>query len=180
MTGRPVLAAAAATALVTALSAGCATTAPATLAPTTASAQPSPTAVLTPGDSDCRVDAPPPGFPTDLLPVPPGATQLQSCATLADGFWEVSLNVRTTQDVTGLLDAVRQPLLAAGFAERSDPLPAGVAAQSTFSRAEGEVLTGTVLDDGTTRTLTLGGSVVAQASDQTSDQAPDGTPDGNG
>lgn len=97
---------------------------------------------------------------------------LLSCATQTDGLWGVSLNVRTPADTTDLLDAVRQPLLAAGFAERPDPPAVGVVAQSTFSRAEGEVLTVTVLDDGTARTLTIGGSVMADVSD--------GAPDGDG
>lgn len=157
-----------AVALVMTLATGCATSSPASLAPSSEPVRSTPTAVLTPGDSHCQVDAAPPGFPTDLLPVPPGAELLLSCATQTDGFWDVSLNIRTTADVAELLEAARQPLLAAGFAEQTDPPAAGVAAQSTFSRAEGEVLTMTVLDDGTVRTLTIGGSVMAQV------------PDGNG
>ena len=168
MADRPGVAAATAAALVVVLSAGCATSSPASLASSSAPVQPTPTAVLTPGDPDCQVDAPPPGFPTDLLPVPPGADLLLACATQSDGLWQVSLNISTSADVAGLLDSVRQPLLAAGFAEQSDPPADRVAAQSTFSRAEGEVLTMTILDDGTVRTLTVGGSVMTQV------------PDGNG
>ncbi len=168
MADRPVVGAATAVALVMAMSAGCATSSPASLAPSSAPVQADPTAVLTPGDPDCQVDAPPPGFPTGLLPVPAGADLLLACATQTDGFWDVSLNIRTSADVTELGAAVQQPLLAAGFVEQSDPPAAGVAAQSTFSRAEGEVLTMTILDDGAVRTLTVGGSVMAQV------------PDGNG
>ncbi len=165
MADRRGVAAATAVVLVTTLAAGCATSSPATLAPSSAPARATPTAVLTPGDFDCRVDTPPPGFPTDLLPVPAGAEQRLSCATQDGGFLDVSLNVRSSADVATLLDAARQPLLAAGFAEQSDPPAAGVAAQATFSRAEGEVLTLAILDDGTVRTLTVGGTVMAQVPD---------------
>ncbi|MCL2089777.1 MAG: hypothetical protein FWH11_00890 [Micrococcales bacterium] len=168
MADRPGVTAALAVVLVTALSAGCATSEPASLAPTSAPVRPTPTALLTPGDPGCPVDAPPPGFPTELLPLPPGAELLVSCATQADGFWNISFNIRTTMDVAELLDTARQPLLAAGFAEQTDPPAAGAAALSTFSRAEGEVLNMAVLDDGTVRTLTIGGSVMTQV------------PDGNG
>jgi hypothetical protein len=123
---------------------------------------------LTPGDPDCQVDAPPPGFPTELLPVPPGADLLLACASQTDGFWQVSLNFRTSADVAEVAATAQQPLLAAGFAEQSDPPADGVATQSTFSRAEGELLTLIILDDGTDRTLSVGGSVMAQV------------PDGNG
>lgn len=103
------------------------------------------------------------GFPGDLVPVPPGAEVLVSSAAPAtDGTTvEISLNVRTAQDTAGLLEAVRGPLLAAGFTESAPAAPeAGLAAQVTFARSEGaELLVVGVLDRDGTRTLTLGGTV---------------------
>lgn len=106
-------------------------------------------------------------FPGDLVPVPPGAEVLvSSAAPSADGSTvEVSLNVRTTQDTAALLDAVRGPLLAAGFTESAPAAPeAGLAAQVTFARSEGtELLVVGVLDRDGTRTMTLGGTVRSAA-----------------
>ncbi|MFS0705448.1 hypothetical protein AB6N23_13080 [Cellulomonas sp. 179-A 9B4 NHS] len=102
------------------------------------------------------------GFPGELVPVPPGAEVLvSSAAPVADGAVEISLNVRTAQDTAGLLDAVRAPLLAAGFTESVPAAPeAGLAAQVTFARSEGaELLVVGVLDRDGTRTMTLGGTV---------------------
>ncbi|MFC8192770.1 hypothetical protein ACFUMH_14025 [Cellulomonas sp. NPDC057328] len=102
------------------------------------------------------------GFPGDLVPVPPGAEVLvSSAAPVADGAVEISLNVRTAQDTAGLLDAVRAPLVAAGFTESVPAAPeAGLAAQVTFARSEGaELLVVGVLDRDGTRTMTLGGTL---------------------
>lgn len=102
------------------------------------------------------------GFPVDLVPVPPDAEVLVSSAVPGtDGSVDVSLNVRTDQDTQGLLDAVRAPLLAAGFAEAAPAAPEpGLAAQLTFTRSSGaELLVVGVLDRDGTRTMTLGGTV---------------------
>jgi hypothetical protein len=103
------------------------------------------------------------GFPASLIPVPDGAEVLLSSAAPVDGsdLTEVSLNVRTVQDTAGLLDAVRVPLVAAGFVEISPPAAEpGLAAQSTFSRGDGsELLVVGILDRDDERTLTLGGRV---------------------
>ncbi|MCL2424473.1 MAG: hypothetical protein FWD11_11390, partial [Micrococcales bacterium] len=139
MTDRRVLTAAAVLTLVTVLFAGCATSAPATL-DTTEPARTEPEPTVTEFDRDCRRDVPPPGFPTDLLPVPPDAQLLLACAKPSDGPWEISLNVRTDQDTAGLLEAVRQPLAAGGFVEQPETAAVGVAAQTSFSRGEGEIL----------------------------------------
>jgi len=155
------------TLLVMAALAGCATTAPASLTPPTTPPPIAPTDVLTPSDTTSRVGELAPGFPTDLLPVPPGAKILVSDAyetAPGSGWWNISLNVRSTQDTADLLDAVRGPLRAAGFTEQSAPAPAaGLAAQTTFSRAEGEVITVAIFDDGTARALTAGGTIMIKA-----------------
>ncbi|TQL03941.1 hypothetical protein FBY24_3051 [Cellulomonas sp. SLBN-39] len=102
------------------------------------------------------------GFPTGLVPVPDGAEVLVSSAEqLEDGRWRISLNLRTDQDVAGLVAAVRDPLVAAGFTEQADTPEDGLAARSTFARGDaGELLVVGVLDRDGVRTLTLGGTVV--------------------
>ncbi|MCL2454251.1 MAG: hypothetical protein FWD18_02950 [Micrococcales bacterium] len=151
------------TALVTATATGCSTSVPASL-PASPTLSPQPADLLTPADGASRVGELAPGFPSDLLPVPPGATVLVSVASqTSDDLWEVSLNVRTEQEAADLLDAVRAPLVAAGFVEQPADTPAvGLAVQTTFARAEGEVITVGIRDDGTVRTLTAGGTVVRQ------------------
>ncbi|WP_448629281.1 hypothetical protein [Cellulomonas soli] len=147
----------------------CASSAPATLEPTGALAQPSasPTETLLAEGSDTHsaVGALVDGFPSTLVPVPDGAEVLVSAAAPVDGtdLVEISLNLRSAQDAAGLLDAIRGPLLAAGFTETSAATPeAGLAAQSTFSRSDGaELLVAGVLDRDGERTLTLGGQVKA-------------------
>lgn len=147
---------------------GCTTSVPAqapTLGAPTGSL-PSPTETLLPSDdADSRVGELVPGFPTALLPVPDGAQILVSSAEpTADGMVEVSLNLRSTLDVAALLDHVRAPLLAAGFAEVPAAPAQGLAAQTSFSRSDGkELLVAGIRDDGTNRTLTIGGRITPPA-----------------
>ncbi|GAA3820422.1 hypothetical protein GCM10022273_33790 [Cellulomonas soli] len=145
----------------------CSSSAPATLAPTATEAMPSasPTETLLAESADTysAVGALVEGFPSDLVPVPEGAEVLVSAAEPVDGsdLVEISLNLRSAQDAPGLLEAVRAPLVAAGFTEAPVGTPeAGLAAQSTFSRSDGtELLVVGVLDRDGERTLTLGGQV---------------------
>lgn len=154
--------------LATALTACSPPSAPATTATptTTASATPSPVETLLADDiaDDTAVGTLVPGFPSALVPVPPDSEVLVSSATpLPDGRLRISLNVRTGQDAAGLVEAVRGPLVAAGFVESAPAAPeAGLAAQTTFSRSDGaELLVVGVLDRDGTRTMTLGGTVTA-------------------
>lgn len=152
-------------ALLVGLLSGCATSAPASLAGTT-NAAPSPTV-----SEQLLVGSPAPdaatstlasGFPTQLVPVPPGAEILVSSATpQSGGMVQISLNVRTDQDAAGLLQAVRGPLVAAGFKESPPAQPdPSLAAQGSFVRSDGTefVLVG-ILDRDGQRTMTLGGTV---------------------
>lgn len=144
--------------------AGCASSAPARLGSGDATSTPSPTEPLLTekAGSGTSVGALAPGFPSQLVPVPEGATVLVSSAQPLDGgLTQISLNLRSSQDAAGLLAAVRAPLLAAGFSEappgQADP---GLAAQSSFSRSNGtELVIVGVLDRDGMRTLTLGGRV---------------------
>ncbi len=150
--------------------AACSTSSPGQASPT-GSAQamltpaPAPSETLLP-DADADVSAAAvgelaEGFPASLVPVPDGAQVLLSSAEPVAGtdLTEISLNVRTRQDAAGLLDALRAPLVAAGFTEATPPAPEpGLAAQSTFSRSDGtELLVVGILDRDDQRTLTLGG-----------------------
>ncbi|MBN9326992.1 MAG: hypothetical protein BGO38_08355 [Cellulomonas sp. 73-145] len=143
---------------------GCASSAPARLGSPSSAASPSPTEPLLTeqAGSGTSVGALVKGFPTQLVPVPDGATVLVSSAQPIDGgLTQISLNLRSAQDAAGLLAAVRGPLLAAGFHEAPPAQPdPGLAAQSSFSRSDGTelVLVG-VLDRDGVRTLTLGGRV---------------------
>ena len=151
--------------------AACSTSSPGEASPTgsavaLATPEPAPSETLLPeadGDASSAVGELVTGFPAALIPVPDGAEVLLSSAALVAGtdLTEVSLNLRTAQDTAGLLDAVRVPLVAAGFVENVPPAPEpGLAAQSTFSRGDGsELLVVGILDRDDERTLTLGGRV---------------------
>ena len=155
--------------------AACSTSAPGQASPTgtavaLATPEPSPSETLLPdadGAPHSAVGELVTGFPVALVPVPTGAEVLLSSAAPVDGtdLTDVSLNLRTAQDTAGLLDAVRAPLLAAGFVENATPAAEpGLAAQSTFSRGDGsELLVVGILDRDGERTLTLGGRVRATA-----------------
>lgn len=155
--------------------AACTTSAPGQGSPTGSAAvlatpEPDTSETLLPGeggDAHSAVGELVTGFPATLIPVPDGAEVLLSSAAPVDGtdLTEVSLNLRTAQDTAGLLEAVRAPLLAAGFVENAPPAAEpGLAAQSTFSRGDGsELLVVGVLDRDDERTLTLGGRVRAAA-----------------
>ncbi|MBO0900128.1 hypothetical protein J1G42_08975 [Cellulomonas sp. zg-ZUI222] len=160
----------AALALGTVLSAGCTTTPgpTPTSSPSAASATPTPGEPLLTDDitEDSAVGTLAPGFPTDLVPVPPDAEILVSSAEpVTDGVLRISLNVRTGQDTAALLDAVRAPLVGAGFAEAPPAVPEpGLAAQTTFARSDGaELVVVGILDRDGLRTMTLGGTVGAPA-----------------
>ena len=134
----------------------------------TESTAPSPdeTLLATAPDGASAVGTLAPDFPSQLVPVPEGAEVLVSAAEpTADGMLRISLNLRTDQHAAALLEAVRGPLVAAGFTESAPPVPeAGLAAQATFSRADGdELLVVGVLDRDGTRTMTLGGTVARPA-----------------
>jgi hypothetical protein len=104
------------------------------------------------------------GFPTDLVAPPEGSEILVSSAEPdpATGLTTISLNLRSPLGTEQLVQAVRDQLVAAGFAETVvDPGSTGLAASSTFVRGDGgaELLTLGVLDRDGLRTLTLGGTV---------------------
>lgn len=116
-----------------------------------------------PDDEHASVGALADGFPADLVPLPSGAEILVSSAEPGGegGTTTISLNLRTTLAADELMASLRSALTDAGFTEgpAASP-PAGVAAESTFARTSGEVLTVAVLDRDGVRTLTLGGRVV--------------------
>jgi hypothetical protein len=134
----------------------------------TADPSPSPTQALLPeSTSSSAVGALAPGFPVDLLPVPPDADILVSAADPIPGSTDlqVSLNLRTSLTPEQILAMYRTPLTAAGFVEApADQTNAALAAQATFTRSNGdEILVLGVLDRDGIRTLTLGGRVHASS-----------------
>ncbi|ASR54721.1 hypothetical protein [Cellulomonas sp. PSBB021] len=117
----------------------------------------------TPDDEHAAVGELADGFPADLVPLPADAQILVSSAEVdADGgTTTLSLNLRTAVEATTLMTDLRRALTDAGFTEAPVATPpVGVAAESTFARRSGEVLTVAVLDRDGVRTLTLGGRVV--------------------
>lgn len=100
------------------------------------------------------------GFPSDLLPLPADSALLVTSAVPVgeDGVvTEVSLNLTTPASVAEVLELYRSTLVGAGFTEV--PMDAThLAAEATFTRSGGdELISLGVLDDGTRRTVTLGG-----------------------
>lgn len=152
---------------------GCTTPGTASASPTSTTgsppgpaASPEPTEPLLTTDTDTSsaVGTLAEGFPSDLVVVPDGAEVLVSSARPPDatGLREISLNLRSALDAAALVEAIRAPLLAAGFVETGGVTEPGLAAQTTLSRTEGqELLIIGVLDRDGLRTLTLGGRVRA-------------------
>ncbi|WP_199424230.1 hypothetical protein [Actinotalea solisilvae] len=104
------------------------------------------------------------GFPTDLLPVPPDAVVLVTSAVpVGDAeVQEVSLNLRTAAAVQDVVALYRGALTEAGFTEvpPSALATTDLAAEVTFVRSGGDELVSIgVVDDGSARTVTVGGRV---------------------
>ncbi|MBT0994880.1 hypothetical protein KIN34_11365 [Cellulomonas sp. DKR-3] len=173
---RPAARALVGTALLTALTglltgvAACSTSAPARLDEATAPASSASAAadlssqapLDLPDTAHSTVGALAEDFPPDLVDLPDDADILVSTAQPVAGgdLVEISLNLRTTLTADELMDQLRGGLEDAGFTETPVATPpAGVAAESTFARHTGEVLTVAVLDRDGVRTLTLGGRV---------------------
>ncbi len=148
--------------------AGPSSSSPAPASTRSADSSPNPTQTLLPeSTSSSAVGTLAPGFPVDLLPVPPDADILVSAADPIPGSTDlqVSLNLRTSLTPDQILAMYRAPLTAAGFVEApADKTNAALAAQATFTRSNGdEILVLGVLDRDGIRTLTLGGRVHASS-----------------
>jgi hypothetical protein len=131
--------------------------APATPTPTPT---PEPLVTTTP-DEHSEVGRLAPGFPIDLLPVPDDAVILVTSAEpIGDAaVQEVSLNLHTSMTADAVLELYRTALTAAGFSEVATA-GAGLTAEASFTRSGGDELVSIgVLDDGATRTVTIGGRV---------------------
>lgn len=167
-TTRPATALLLAALVVTLLVGGCSSSQPATLdAPlpasdvpllaATASAEPT---LAAPDDRFAAVGRLADDFPGDLVTLPPDAEILVSSAQPDGAFLQISLNLRTAVPADELVGALTSSMTAAGFTESPVATPpVGVAAESTFARESGEVVTVAVLDRAGVRTLTLGGRV---------------------
>ena len=132
--------------------------------PAPESPSPEPLVTTTP-DEHSEVGRLAPGFPIDLLPVPDDAVILVTSAeSIGDAdVQEVSLNLHTSMTTDAVLAMYRKALTDAGFTE-VDTAGAGLTAEASFTRSGGDELVSIgVLDDGATRTVTIGGRVRAGA-----------------
>lgn len=101
------------------------------------------------------------GFPSDLIPLPGDAVILvTSAAPVGDAdVQEISLNLHTQLTTAEVVELYRSTLTAAGFTE-VDGGESSLDADASFSRSGGdELVVLGVLDDGTSRTVTIGGRV---------------------
>lgn len=101
------------------------------------------------------------GFPSDLIPLPDDAVILVTWAEpVGDAdVQEVSLNLHTALTTTQVFEMYRAALTKAGFTE-ADAVDSSLDATASFSRGGGdELVVLGVLDDGTSRTVTIGGRV---------------------
>ncbi|SDQ78864.1 hypothetical protein [Quadrisphaera sp. DSM 44207] len=98
------------------------------------------------------------GFPTDLVPVLPGATVTSTSAVPVGDLQQVSLTAATTAPAEEVLAFYRERLLAAGFAETPN------AQGATFTRGGGqEDLRVAVVSAGGQQQFTVGGTIAPAA-----------------
>ena len=102
-----------------------------------------------------------PGFPTDLIPVLPGATITLSTDTEAGGLRQVSLAGTSTTPADQILAFYRDALVSRGFTEAPTPVPAGVLASSFTRNQAADLLSVSVSTTGGLQVFTVGGQVAA-------------------
>jgi hypothetical protein len=129
-----------------------------------ASAEPSrPAAAVlsTSASASSRVDrVPVAGFPTRMVPVPPGATVTASAVEPAAGVLKVSLTGTSPASVQQILDFYHSTLLGEGFTATSgNVLPAGASGAAYSRGGDTELLIVAVADDGVRRSFSIGGTV---------------------
>jgi hypothetical protein len=101
------------------------------------------------------------GFPTDVVPVMPGATVKLSTVATTDGVRQVALAGETTEPADAVLAFYRNGLTAQGFTEANAALPQG-AVGATFVRGEGsEILTLSVVSVDGKQQFSIGGQIAA-------------------
>jgi hypothetical protein len=130
-----------------------------TLPPPTTEAGASTTASAGPADTGAKVGGLVSGFPTDVVPVPPGAQVSVSSVTAADGRRQVSLAGQTKQPAADLAAFYTKTLEGQGFTLTEAPLPAGVTG-GTYSKDNGEqILTLSVTSAQGEQQFTIGGFI---------------------
>jgi len=90
---------------------------------------------------------------------------LSSFKENSDGTATISLNARTPRATDDVISDVTKVLKDAGFDTTADVEVDGMAAQTTFTRAS-ETITIGVVDDVSTRLITIGGTVTEPESDE--------------
>ena len=121
------------------------------------------------GDAVARSTLPPvaatagalvPGFPSSLLPLPPGAAVTASGVQRREDLLEISMSATTTAGVKQVLDFYAKALGRAGFSRTGgNMLPPG-AVGLAFTRDGGrELLVVAVVDRGAQRSFSVGGTL---------------------
>ncbi|HLS03722.1 MAG TPA: hypothetical protein VK030_03075 [Actinomycetales bacterium] len=115
-----------------------------------------------PSDSPVIIGALPPDFPKDVFPLTPTDEVLLSALTPAGPNQQtLSLNVRTTAQVDEILATYQESLTAAGF-QAADPTEVeGLAVQQDFEKDD-EKLTLGILDEKTSRIISIGGTIARE------------------
>lgn len=150
---------------VVALVAGCSGDSPAPAAAPTSTAPASPGTDASPTDgaapSEAAVGEVVEGFPTDVVPVMPGATVKLSTVATTDGVRQLALAGETSEPADAVLAFYRDALTAQGFTEANAALPQG-AVGATFVRGEGsEILTLSVVSVDGKQQFSIGGQTAA-------------------
>jgi hypothetical protein len=100
-----------------------------------------------------------PGFPTALVPLPPGARVTSSAVQPSGALTQVSLTGTTSAEPKEIVAFYRDKLTSAKFTVAPEAvLPAGVTSMA-FSRGKDEILVLAVASDGGTRSFSIGGAV---------------------
>lgn len=100
-----------------------------------------------------------PGFPTDLIPVLPGATITLSSDAEAGGLRQLSLAGTSATPADQILAFYRDALVSRGFTEAPTPVPAGVLASSFTRNQATDLLSVSVSTTGGLQVFTVGGQV---------------------
>lgn len=117
-------------------------------------------------DATSRVGDLADGFPADVVPVPPGAEVLASSAAPGDGVVQITLNLRTPDEVDEVTDYYAAALDEAGFTVSPSKEASALTALTTFlgpqedDAAAQSVAVG-VFDDGDERLVTISGQVAS-------------------
>ncbi len=100
------------------------------------------------------------GFPTELVPLPPGAAVTSSALAPGPGGMQLSLSGTTSLPVKTVLAFYRTALTKAGFTTtKGNVLPSGASGAAYSRNGEEELLIVAVVDNGARRSFSVGGTI---------------------